>query len=137
MKSVQIENHVPRLVVSASDHHRLTGIAQSLVDRAPELAEDLLGELDRATVVPAEAVPPDVVRMGSTVVFKPDGGPERRVTLVFPVNADIAEGRISILTPVGVALIGLTPGQSISWTARDGTDHRLVVVSVEPPAGAE
>lgn len=130
----ELHTLVPALVVSATDHRRLTGMALSLVDKSPELADDLLGELDRATVVPAETVPTDVVRMGSTVVFKPDDGPERRVTLVYPVDADIAEGRISILTPVGVALIGLRPGQSISWTARDGRDHRLTVLSVEPPA---
>jgi regulator of nucleoside diphosphate kinase len=71
--------------------------------------------------------------MGSTVEFRPDGGQPRRVTLVFPGDADISEGKISILTPVGTALIGLAPGQSIAWTARDGRRHRLTVLKVEQP----
>ena len=56
-----------------------------------------------------------------------------RVTLVFPGEADIAQGKISILTPIGAALIGLSAGQSIDWTARDGRIHRLKVESVEAP----
>lgn len=52
---------------------------------------------------------------------------------MFPVDADFAAGRISILTPIGTALIGLSPGQSIAWTARDGRRHQLTVLSVEPP----
>ena len=54
-----------------------------------------------------------------------------RVTLVFPEDADIAEKRISIMTPIGAALIGLTEGQSITWPSRTGEIHRLQVLSVE------
>jgi regulator of nucleoside diphosphate kinase len=53
------------------------------------------------------------------------------VTLVFPAEADIAEGKISVLTPVGAALIGLTEGQSIMWTTRDGRDQELTILSVK------
>jgi regulator of nucleoside diphosphate kinase len=75
----------------------------------------------------------ETVRMGSTLRFTSDLGEDMRVTLVFPGQADIAEGKISILTPIGVALIGLSAGQSIDWTARDGSIHRLKVKSVEAP----
>jgi regulator of nucleoside diphosphate kinase len=71
--------------------------------------------------------------MGSTLTFDAEGR-TRRVTLVYPTEADIAAGRISVLTPIGTALIGLSQGQSVDWTARDGRRHRLTVVSVEPPA---
>ena len=87
-------------------------------------------ELDRAKVVPQKKLPADVVRMGSTVEFSSNDGHERKVTLVYPGEADIAQGKISILTPIGTALIGLTPGQSMSWTARDGKAHELSVISV-------
>jgi regulator of nucleoside diphosphate kinase len=73
--------------------------------------------------------------MGSIVEFSSDAG-QRRVTLVYPVEADIAEGRISILTPIGAALIGLSQGQSIAWTARDGRRHRLTVLEVRQPGEA-
>jgi regulator of nucleoside diphosphate kinase len=63
--------------------------------------------------------------------FTTDAGEDRTVTLVFPGRADIAEGKVSVLTPIGVALIGLAVGQSIDWTARDGRTHRLTVRDVE------
>ena len=56
-----------------------------------------------------------------------------RAELVYPGRADISEGRISIMTPIGAALIGLAEGQSIAWTARDGKAHRLTVLKVDPP----
>ena len=72
--------------------------------------------------------------MGSIVAFDPDAGAARKVTLVYPEDADIAEGRISVLTPIGTALLGLRPGQSITWQARDGRSHELTIVSVRQPA---
>jgi regulator of nucleoside diphosphate kinase len=72
--------------------------------------------------------------MGSTVQFKSDDGQQRRVILVFPGEADISQGKISVLTPVGAALIGLSEGQSIMWTTRDGRDQQLTVLAVEPMA---
>jgi regulator of nucleoside diphosphate kinase len=124
---------LPTIVVSKADYETLSGLAAAIEDRQPEVASVLQSEMDRAQVVAADAVPADVVRMGSTVEFRPDGGQPRRVTLVFPGDADISEGKISILTPVGTALIGLAPGQSIAWTARDGRRHRLTVLKVEQP----
>jgi len=124
----------PRIVVSDIDYKRLTSLAAGALSRIPEVAEVLQAEMERSRVVPASSVPADVVQMGSTVEFKSDSAQQRRVTLVFPGEADIAENKISILTPIGAALIGLKPGQSITWTARDGRQHELTVVSVEQPA---
>lgn len=126
----------PKLVLSELDYHRLTGLAEAVEDRAPEIAEELQEEIDRANVVPNGAVPANVVQMGSTVEYESNGGETKTVTLVFPGDADIASGRISILTPIGTALIGLSPGQSINWTARDGKEHKLTVVSVKQPEQA-
>jgi regulator of nucleoside diphosphate kinase len=122
---------MPRIVVSESDYDRLTDLATAALDRLPETAQELLDEMERAEVVGAPAVPANVVRMGSTVTFQPDGGRKRRVTLVFPAAEDIAESRISVLTPIGTALIGLSEGQSIEWSARDGRRHQLTVLAVE------
>lgn len=124
---------MPAIVVSEFDYNRLTSLAAVLGDRAPDAASVLKSEMNRARVVPAAALPAAVVQMGSTVEFSSDTGQRRRVTLVFPADADIAVGRISILTPIGTALIGLSLGQSIAWTARDGRSHRLTVLSVVPP----
>ncbi|MGE0764845.1 MAG: nucleoside diphosphate kinase regulator [Hyphomicrobiaceae bacterium] len=128
---------LPVLVVSKVDYDALTGLAGAVEERLPEVARVLQSEMDRAHVVAPDAVPADVVRMGSTVEFRPDNGRQRTVTLVFPGDADIAEGRISILTPIGAALIGLSAGQSMAWTARDGRRQRLTVLQVgQPAAGA-
>lgn len=126
----------PKIVVGQIDHERLTGLATTALDRAPEVAETLLAEMDRAKVVSPTQVPADVVRMGSFVAFSSDSAQQRRVQLVYPGEADIEAGRISILTPIGTALIGLAAGQSIAWTATDGRQHTLTVVSVEQPAPA-
>lgn len=120
----------PNIVVSEVDYERLMGLANNVSERLEEIAEELMAELDRAKVVPAKRLPQDVIHMGSTVEFRSKDGQDRRVTLVYPGEADIAQGKISILTPIGTALIGLAPGQSISWTARDGKQHELNVVSV-------
>lgn len=124
---------LPPIVVSKAEYDTLTGLAAAVENRLPDVANLLYAEMDRAKVVTEDAVPDDAVRMGSTVEFRPESGPERRVTLVFPGDADISAGRISILTPIGTALIGLSAGQSIAWTARDGRRQRLTVLKVERP----
>jgi regulator of nucleoside diphosphate kinase len=126
----------PTITMTRSDHEKLSRLVESYAARNPEVADELLLELDRARVVADGWIAPDVVRMGSTVRFTNDIGADRRVTLVFPGEADIAEGKISILTPIGAALVGLSAGQSINWTARNGRIHRLTVESVEAPIQA-
>ena len=123
----------PSITITRSDQERLSRLAESYLARNPQVAEELLSELDRARVVEDCQIAADVVRMGSTLRFTSDLGEDRQVTLVFPGEADIAEGKISVLTPIGAALIGLSAGQSIDWTARDGRLHRLTVESVEAP----
>lgn len=126
----------PPLLVSADDHHRLITLAQATVERYP--ADDvlmLLDELQRADIVPPDWMPEEVVAMNSYVEFTDDRtGATRRVQLVFPYQADISKGRISVLSLVGAALIGLAEGQSIVWRTRDKRPRRLSVrrVSREP-----
>jgi regulator of nucleoside diphosphate kinase len=123
----------PAITVTRSDHERLWRLAEAHADRNPDVSEELLAELDRARVVQDGKIGADVVRMGSTLRFTSDLGEDRTVTLVFPGEADIATGKVSILTPIGAALVGLSAGQSIDWTARDGRVHRLTVETVEAP----
>ncbi|CAH1652671.1 MAG: nucleoside diphosphate kinase regulator [Chelatococcus sp.] len=126
----------PKIVVSEADYDRLVGLATAALDRIPEVAEELLAEMDRASVVADRSVPRNAVRMGSTLEYQTAEGEKRRVTLVYPGDANIADGKISIMTPIGTALIGLSPGQSINWIARDGRQHELTVVTVEQPSTA-
>lgn len=99
--------------------------------------ELLLDEIDRAAICDRADIPPDVVTMGSNVTFLDEkSGAQRTVRLVYPADADIAAGRMSILTPVGAGLIGLSVGQSINWPDRGGIEHRLTIVAVEQPVRA-
>jgi len=125
---------VPSIVVSTADYERLTDLANASLERLPDVAQELLDEMERAKVVDGSKVPADVVRMGSTVTFKADDGQTRTLKLVWPVDESLDEHRISVMTPVGAALIGLGTGQSISWTARDGKHHRLTVTKVSTEA---
>ena len=131
MPAVVRNRSVPNIVVSTADYERLTDLATASLERLPEVAEELLNEMERAKIVKDGSVPDDVVRMGSTVTFRSHDGRERTETLVYPVDEDSDAHKISVMTPVGAALIGLAVGQSISWTARDGRKHELTVVKVK------
>ena len=124
----------PPITISDLEYDRLSDLASSARARLPDVADELLSELDRAEVVPAASLPRNVVQMGSVVEFQADSGRHTRVTLVFPGQANVDEGKISIMTPVGAALIGLSAGQSITWKARNGRLHELTVLSVGPPS---
>jgi regulator of nucleoside diphosphate kinase len=118
----------PRITISQTDYDRLSNLAAACEHRNPEIAAGLSSELDRARIVSDSKIGSSVVRMGSTVTYMVDGNQSKTVTLVYPGQANIEEGRISITTPIGTALIGLKTGQSISYAARNGQIHDLTVV---------
>lgn len=121
----------PPIILSETDAQRLSALAIQKEAAAPEAAGLLLDELERAQVRPDDRVPADVVGMNSTVEFVDEAhGQSRTVQLVYPAEADIAEGRISVLTPIGAGLIGLSAGQSILWPDRDGNKRALKVLRV-------
>lgn len=127
----------PGLVLSDIDYTRLMDLVSATQNRLPEVAEGLIAEIERAEVVETGTVPDDVVQMGSTVTYTNEEGRERRVTLVYPTEADIAAGKVSVLTPIGTALLGLKVGAAINWEARDGREHELTILAVEPPVEEE
>lgn len=126
----------PPLTIAQSDHQLLARLALAGTGHSADAADDLLFELDRAQIVTDPALPSDVVRMGSRVRYR-TGRDERHVTLVWPAEADIAERRISVMTPVGTALIGLRVGQTITFRARDGRPQMLTILAVLPPEGED
>lgn len=116
---------------------RIADLAVGIAERLPQVSALLLEETGRATVYSAIDIPPDVVVMHAIVEFSDEAsGQSRIVQLVYPRDADIDAGRISILTPVGAGLIGLREGQSIFWPDRDGNERRLSIVKVSRPAPA-
>jgi regulator of nucleoside diphosphate kinase len=127
----------PAIILGQSDHSKLNELAIAGLDRLPELADRLLGELERARVVDDKKVPEGVARMGSRITYRTNDDKEISVTLVYPAAANIDEGKISVMTPIGTALIGLRKGQSITWRDRAEKRHMLTVLDVEVPVAAE
>lgn len=121
----------PPLVLDRADHRRLEQLAERALDRDPDVAGPLLDELARARVVAAAQLPADAVAIGREVEYRDEAtGRDRVVRLVWPADSDPDHARISVLTPVGAALIGLSTGQAIDWPLRDGRRHRLRVRAV-------
>lgn len=101
----------------------------------PVVAAMLLTEIDRAELHRKADLPDEVVSLGAEVEFVDERTMQRRtVTLVLPGEANIATGRISILTPIGAALYGLSAGQSIDWPDLSGTERRIRITAVRQPA---
>jgi regulator of nucleoside diphosphate kinase len=124
---------LPRITISAMEYDRLIWIATAGVNRQVDKAAEMLAEeLERAEIVTPNAIRPDVVTMHSAVEYQDNvTGEVRRVTLVYPGEQDLRADRVSILTQVGAALIGLSEGQSIEWQGPTGGWRGLTVRRVQ------
>jgi regulator of nucleoside diphosphate kinase len=121
---------LPKIVIGPDDHETLGNLVDVAGHDQQQAAELLRQELARARIVPVAKLAGDVVRIGSRVRYRIGPGPERTVQLVLPYMADIALNRVSVLTPVGAALIGLSHGQVMPFTATDGRRQVLQVMEV-------
>jgi regulator of nucleoside diphosphate kinase len=122
----------PSIYLTQDDLERLSDLLEAYAaGSGGRRFEKLESELARAVVVARDQIPKDVVTMNSRVLFENETTGERReITLVYPGSADIDAGRISILVPVGTALLGLRVGQSIDWELPSGEKNRYRVVAV-------
>lgn len=139
-KAAAMEQHIlladirPAIHLTAGECDALSELALSAEHRHPHFSAMLLDELDRAELCEPGELPEQTVAMNSRIDFIDEGtGARRTVQLVYPRDADIAAERVSILTPIGAGLIGMTAGSSIRWPDRYGHDRVLRVVSVTPP----
>ncbi len=127
--------HRPPITVSSLDAARLEKMLDNLDSRRFPNREDLQAELGRANIVEPAEMPPDVVTMNSTVTFRIESsGKDFSLTLVYP--GDIGDGaeKVSILAPVGSALLGLREGDEISWPGPGGglLQVRILKVVYQP-----
>ncbi len=123
----------PALIIAADQYEQLQSLARHAIHRLPDVAHYLLAEVERAEIRRSDEVPATVVGIGSEVTFRNEAtGRTQTVRLVYPGEADIDARRISVLTPIGAALIGLSEGQSITWESRDGILRTLTVLRVGP-----
>lgn len=130
----------PRIVLSSLDAERLEILMDSLTDAVFPGKKNLEEELVRADVVDPRDIPATVVTMNSTVRFKVEPlADEFLLTLVYPKDSDAANGKISILTPVGSALLGLSQGDQIEWPKPDGglLNVRIEEITYQPERSGE
>ncbi len=127
---------LPPLVLASPAVERIRAVALAAMRHEPEVAEQLLAELERADVVSPEAMPSTAVGIGSWITSQDmASGSIRTIQLVLPGEADPTLQRISIVSPIGAALIGLSVGQVMSWQLREGHIRQLTVLNVSgaPP----
>jgi regulator of nucleoside diphosphate kinase len=127
------------IIVSRIDMDRIEALLERLPAAEADKLHALRAELDRAEVVEPTAMPPHIVTMNSTVVFEDEANGEKlTLTLVYPTGAG-APGTVSILAPVGSALLGLARGQQIDWPMPDGRKRRLKVLEItyQPEAAGD
>lgn len=124
------------IIITDTDLERLLPV---LDQHDTPASDSLASELHRASVVERRAVPADVVTMNSEVVYEDTAtGVRRRVKVVFPKDADAARGHISVLAPIGSALLGLRVDQTAEWHAPSGTKQlRVVELGYQPEAAGD
>jgi regulator of nucleoside diphosphate kinase len=114
----------PKIILTDADHQRLESLLASefaKVISPVEYLEDLRAELRQAKIVPPDRVPPNVVTMNSTVVLRDlETRQKETYTLVYPERADIANDRLSVLAPVGTAILGQRVGDELKWRVPAG-----------------
>lgn len=117
--------------VTRPDAIKLSRLLQVLSPRLGEQADLLQEVLDLAEIVPSETIPPEVATLGSQVDIEDrDAGTTQRITLVLPHEADAATGRISVVSPVGRALLGRIVGESIEVQLPNGTTRQVVIRAI-------
>lgn len=121
----------PKLTISSRDAERLEALLASLPNRSFPGRDDLEAELARADIVPPDEIPANVVTMNSRVRFRMESSQEAfYLTLVYPQDVDAKGGTISILAPVGSALLGLSAGDEIEWPKPGGGTLRVCIEEV-------
>ena len=129
------------IVITSQDMQRLQGLLSHARQQGAEEAylEDLETELDRASVVTPENLPGDIITMNSTVSLRDlDTGEASTYQLVYPQDADLSRGKVSILAPIGTAMLGYAVGDRFDWPVPAGV-RRLQVDAVlyQPEAAGD
>lgn len=125
-------NLQPSITITTRDYERLEKLLDAMPDDDHPGASSLSEELERAEVVPPQAIAPSVVTMNSRVTFTVlSTGKTATYTLSYPQDMDGSAEKISILAPVGSALLGLAVGQEIEWAISPHKTTRLRIDNVD------
>ncbi len=131
-----------RIFITRQDRERLTlMLDEALAGKHRDAAslKELSRELSIAETVDPKAVPPDVVTMNSRVVVKDmETGESSEYTLVFPEQADVEQGRLSVVSPIGTAILGYAKGDTLVWQTPGGSRQiRIEDVLYQPEAAGD
>ncbi|MGN6517273.1 MAG: GreA/GreB family elongation factor [Rhizomicrobium sp.] len=126
---------LPEIFIPVRDKRRLKQLVARASNERSSIAPFLRSELHRANVSPGKSLPQHTVVMNSWVTFRIDWGPQQRARMLFPQDCATANDQISILSPLGVALLGLRRGDVMPFFAENRTFRVVTVLNVEvPPA---
>ncbi|MCA6221335.1 MULTISPECIES: nucleoside diphosphate kinase regulator [Photorhabdus] len=130
----------PAIIINELDAERLDSLLEQPAFADTSIADALNEELDRAEIVPPAEIPSDVVTMNSRVRFIDLTSNEERVrTLVYPASLQDSSDQLSVMAPLGAALLGLRIGDEISWELPNGEETRVKVLELlyQPEAAGE
>lgn len=135
-----IPDSLPPITIALSDYmaiDRMLDHYQAQEDTQKKIAQYLEMELNRAAVVAVKDLPSHVVSMHCSVTYSDTGSPGvHTAVLVYPHEAKAGEGRVSLMSPVGAALIGMEVGRSITWYSPQSGEQTLTVLAVRQPGAA-
>jgi regulator of nucleoside diphosphate kinase len=123
-----------KVVLSEEDFRLLSALTENVSAQGHKQEGTLTYEIARATVLPESKMPSDVVRLGARVKVKDvDSNREMQFSIVLPQFADVKQQKISVLTPMGSALIGLSVGDRIAWKMPAGIRNLEVLEAIFEP----
>jgi regulator of nucleoside diphosphate kinase len=121
----------PTIYVTEADFEILSNLADAAAGRAPG-GRVLAEEMARALIVEPGEAPRPFARIGSTIDYQDlSNGQTRKVRLSLPRDASIDDNRISVLSPVGAALVGMTAGETFQWTDPEGRARGVRVLAIK------
>jgi len=129
----------PTITINELDAERLDRLLEQAAFANTAIAQVLNDELDRADIVPPVDIPPHVVTMNSRVRFRDlRSGEEHTRTLVYPASLNDSSEQLSVMAPMGAALLGMHVGNSITWTLPSGSvEIEVLALEYQPEAAGE
>jgi len=127
-------------VLTELDHVRLATLSSRASGARRPGSMDIDALLDEARVVPSRKVGPDIVTMYSQVLLRfVDDGVQRRITLCYPQDVDVRLGLVSVLSPIGLGLLGQQAGAMVRWESPDGSERiaEVQAIAFQPEASGD
>ncbi len=124
------------MLLTTNDYQRLSGLMEftSLEVKMPEIADRLLRNFKSAKLLPQERISRNVITMNSRLLLKDlSNSHEVELTITYPQDADSRERKVSVFSPIGVALLGRQTGETVSWRVPHGTGRFSIVKIIYQP----